>query len=71
MKTNYECVWALQCSRYNAEDPCEKPSNRIMKKPACYIPKNQKEGLISRLSGKIMKKIMRFGESTSGGVLED
>ena len=60
MKRDYtECNLALQCDAYNADNPCEKPSHRFMRKPVCYTP--IKEGLISKLAGIILKDFMHIG----------
>ena len=60
-----ECGFALQCEKYNAKDPCEKPIYKFMRKPKCFTPNKES------LAGKIMKAIMRFGGATSSGTLED
>jgi len=56
-----ECVYALKCERYTAEDPCEKPTYRFMGKPKCFS--SNREGLV----GKLMYKLMRLCEFSSGG----
>lgn len=58
-KDHKECWLALKCSRYCAEDPCEKPSRRFMKRPVCFI--SDKTGLISKFFGKIAECLLHIG----------
>jgi len=55
-----ECGLALKCSTYCAEDPCEKPSRRFMRKPVCFV--SNKTGLISKFFGKIAESLLHIGE---------
>jgi len=69
MKRDYtECNLALQCDAYNANNPCEKPSHRFMRKPVCYTP--IKEGLISKVTERILNVIKKSTYPIIGGPLE-
>ena len=65
MKRAYtECNLALQCEVYNADDPCENPSHRFMRKPVCYTP--IKEGLISKTAERVFNVIKKSFSSILG-----
>lgn len=63
-----KCNLALKCDIYNAENPCEKPSCKFMRKPRCYFPK--KEGVISKLAERIFNVIKKATYPMTGGNLE-